>query len=411
MTTESDAVLATIVDNWGGGGYAGATPKIQSTADIAVDRWAALDAVIVLHDTLDELHPRVNDKFVNKEYTMDIRVTSIVSEDQLKLLVEETEYLLNNTAITGFTSVYVTRKNRGSSDRGRKVYRNDVTILFKAQMSSSAIAPAASATTDMVTTGAIKSQADNKGFYTGVGDDLRIYHDGTNSYVLNTTNDLILKSTGDDVKIDSADDFQVESASIFQDITGAYVLRDADDTNANLFVFDTSARTAAIGTAADPIVVSINTYDVNAALMLGAANAAWLSCGLDSWQPQAKFIADVYGDINNVDDTDGDIHYTLNQPCNKGSLKLYVAGTAVHLTDADANNFITNTYVYGLAAGSTKDVLDLDGTDKSTVERHEDTFTAVDCSGYESIRIRLTADVLNGGALEIVAVAVKCYYA
>ena len=147
MTTESDAVLATIVDNWGGGGYGGATPKIQSTADISVDRWAALDAVIVLHDTLDELHDPINDKFVDKIYTMDIRVTSITSEDQLKLLVEETEYLLNNTAVTGFTSCRVSRKWRGSSDRGRKVYRNDITITLKVNMSSSPIAPSGGVTT------------------------------------------------------------------------------------------------------------------------------------------------------------------------------------------------------------------------------------------------------------------------
>lgn len=141
MTTESDAVLATIVDNWGGGGYGGATPKIQSTADISVDRWAALDAVIVLHDTLDERHPPLNDKYVDKEFTIDIRVTSITSEDQLKLLVEEVEYLLNNTAITGFTSCRIIRKWRGSSDRKRKVYRNDITIELWTRVSSSAIAP------------------------------------------------------------------------------------------------------------------------------------------------------------------------------------------------------------------------------------------------------------------------------
>ena len=87
MTTESDAVLATIVDNWGNGGYGGATPVIQSTSDISVDRWASLDAVIVLHDTLDEYHRQVNDTYADKTYTLVVRVTSITSEDQLKLLV------------------------------------------------------------------------------------------------------------------------------------------------------------------------------------------------------------------------------------------------------------------------------------------------------------------------------------
>ena len=40
----------------------------------------------------------------------------------------------------------------------------------------------------------------------GVGGDLKLYHDGTNSYVDNNNGDLFVQSTGDDVQIKAADD-------------------------------------------------------------------------------------------------------------------------------------------------------------------------------------------------------------
>jgi len=47
---------------------------------------------------------------------------------------------------------------------------------------------------------------DNHIIKLGTGRDLEIYHDGTNSNVINATNDLILQSTGDDVVIKGNDD-------------------------------------------------------------------------------------------------------------------------------------------------------------------------------------------------------------
>ena len=47
----------------------------------------------------------------------------------------------------------------------------------------------------------------------GAGDDLQIYHDGTDSFIDNSTNDLILRSTGDDVIIRAADDVIIQTAS------------------------------------------------------------------------------------------------------------------------------------------------------------------------------------------------------
>ena len=40
----------------------------------------------------------------------------------------------------------------------------------------------------------------------GTGNDLELYHDATDSYIVNATNDLWIKSTGDDLRLDAADD-------------------------------------------------------------------------------------------------------------------------------------------------------------------------------------------------------------
>ena len=45
----------------------------------------------------------------------------------------------------------------------------------------------------------------------GAGSDLSIYHDGTDSYVDNSTGDLILRSTGDDVIIRATDDVIIQN--------------------------------------------------------------------------------------------------------------------------------------------------------------------------------------------------------
>ena len=47
----------------------------------------------------------------------------------------------------------------------------------------------------------------------GTGDDLQIYHDGTDSFIDNSAADLILRSTGDDVIIRAADDVIIQTQS------------------------------------------------------------------------------------------------------------------------------------------------------------------------------------------------------
>ncbi len=48
--------------------------------------------------------------------------------------------------------------------------------------------------------------ADNKKFISGDGNDLEVYHNGSNSYMINTTGDLQINSQGDDLLLQAADD-------------------------------------------------------------------------------------------------------------------------------------------------------------------------------------------------------------
>ena len=355
MTTESDAVLATIVDNWGGGGYGGALPKIQSTADITVDRWAALDSVTVLHDTLDERHPPVNDKFVNKLYTMDIRVTSITSEDQLKLLVEETEYLLNNTAITGFTSVRITRKNRGSSDRGRKVYRNDITIEFWARVSSSAIAPDGGTFAGPTTLSSL------------------VFSDG------GSTVDIIR----DEDNMSSDDAAALVTQQSIKKYVDDVILSDLDVTITGAYLEDL--------------------------LMFGSANAAWQPCVFEGSNTADKFYPNG-GYISNRDNTDGQMRFILPLPTNKGSLKLYISGSQVDIFDADAANKIDTVTIYGILETGISQ-LDQNTDDITAQDSREDPFAAVDCSGYNGVILWVAAVVADANALDISGISLRCYYA
>ena len=71
---------------------------------------------------------------------------------------------------------------------------------------------------------------------------------------------------------------------------------------------------------------------------------------------------------------------------------------------------MTNTYVIGYTDTGIA-VLDNDATDKNTVDLHEDTFAAVDCSGHHAVKVMLKNVCTNASDLNIQFVTVRCYYA
>lgn len=145
-------------------------------------------------------------------------------------------------------------------------------------------------------------------------------------------------------------------------------------------------------------------------IALESANATWINCPLEMWRPTDAFNMDSLGRVLNTGTTNGQVFYGVPLPTTRGGKKLHIKGTRVSLSDADVNNYITNTYIRGFTSASYTDV-DTDPTDKKTIERHEDTSMNVDCSTYHIIKITLDTIVGNAGQLDIQFVTVWYYYA
>ncbi len=95
---------------------------------------------------------------------------------------------------------------------------------------------------------AIHNPQDNAGWYTGAGDDLRMYHDGTYSYLLNTTGSLYIRNDSRDIIFGG---YGYGFQDMYFTARGIIYIRDQDDGNADLVKIDSGARTFKVGTNSD----------------------------------------------------------------------------------------------------------------------------------------------------------------
>jgi len=134
--TVADTVYDVINDNWGGGGYGGAAPSIDNTeSDVTTDSVKA--------DVIEVRHYTVNDTYTNRGYFIDIFISSTTSAAQLKLIVDEVEYLLRNTAMTDLQFVNVT-KDYSVTKWMQAKHAVILKVELVSLMSSGAITPASS---------------------------------------------------------------------------------------------------------------------------------------------------------------------------------------------------------------------------------------------------------------------------
>lgn len=98
------------------------------------------------------------------------------------------------------------------------------------------------------------SLPDNINLYIGTGNDITIYHNGTNSFINNATGNL---------------EFNSPTNLVF-DTAGGFIVRDQSDSDAELFRITTSTRIVNIGNASDTVTASIygnvNQYGVSSKL-------------------------------------------------------------------------------------------------------------------------------------------------
>jgi hypothetical protein len=145
--TVADTIYDNINDNWGNGGYAGDTPKKYSTEATKSIDWTSADVIIVNHWNVRERPKPVNDTYTDRTYFVEVYIQSKTSAAQLKLLVDEVEYLLRNETMTSLEFVNNT-KDYSATDKSEGRHACNMTVEVISRMASGAITPAASSTGD-----------------------------------------------------------------------------------------------------------------------------------------------------------------------------------------------------------------------------------------------------------------------
>ena len=146
-------------------------------------------------------------------------------------------------------------------------------------------------------------------------------------------------------------------------------------------------------------------------LMFGSAIAAWVPMAFEmvASGDSTRFAISGFH-ISNLTADDDNLLFCSTMPMLKGSLKLYVSGLRLAISDADATNFVTLTLIRAMDyAGDL--ALANDGSNRTAAGEYDKLFTAVDVSAYETVRALIYCETADANALDISSVSMRCYYA
>lgn len=154
------------------------------------------------------------------------------------------------------------------------------------------------------------------------------------------------------------------------------------------------------------------TTTFNAFNAIGSANAQYKPCILSLESAVGKVTTN-FGTFENVDGTDINLTYMIPLEPLKGTLHLHVDGLKISLTDADANNYITDIRLRGTtnADPPVDSALVTGGTDYNTIDVFTTAITDTDLSSYVHYILRVDCVVDTAAALNIAGIWIKYYYA
>jgi len=97
---------------------------------------------------------------------------------------------------------------------------------------------------------------------------------------------------------------------------------------------------------------TITVANLNYLLRYGAANKSWQPCIFLIEDQVGKAVYSAGNDIANVDGTDMRLIFELPIPTVLNSLKLYCTDFRIDISDADVNNYLTQTEICGIVYDS-----------------------------------------------------------
>ena len=408
MATLGASMVTLLTDNWAG---AGAAPTFGFLIDFQKELEDVEEQVLVRLPIHEDVTP-INDNLSNFKFTMQLRIKTTVSEARLKVLTDETIRIINTYAITGITRQFA-KRGENTSDRKRQVFSYDVWASLEEHASTAGTSYSSPGAGDVV----FPADVDITGDLTVLGGTVLIDNDSV-SPTLTVHTDGGGKKAG--LVLDAIDDVYfdfkasgVRKAEIFWDVgNNRFVVMNS----ANAVMYNVGGGLATFGgdltiTGASPSITGTNIADL---LMFGSANAAWIPVAFDGWSTQ-------HPDVGNpghrtLDAANPTWQFVLGRPTAKGSLKLYINGVRIVVTDADGAAYVDQTRVMGSTDAAFTSVY-TDGTnaDSAAVWESGSGFgawgAATDMSSYGAVRVYLNIVSAGLGRLDISSIQLSCYYA
>jgi len=151
--------------------------------------------------------------------------------------------------------------------------------------------------------------------------------------------------------------------------------------------------------------------DNKKALMLGSGNKAWVPC---AFHIEGHAMGEVEGrSANVITHTVSTGLYTtywqLLLPPERGGKSLRISGIRIGIYDADEDNYISGYAISGINYGSGTE-LKSNTVEGTSAQRAEDTFTAVDASGYDTLNIYISGTMIAAFLVDVNFVLLQCYY-
>jgi hypothetical protein len=381
-TALSIALKSCIEDNWSAV-TGGTEPTVYGTEHMT---WPSEDEWIRIMGWTFDMggFVRRNETYVGywEEITFEVSTKNHADlESRLDEMTNELKSIITPTNLTGYHTVDIVRRTRAVKDEVLPEWKEQMTVRATILSTDSAATPG-STTASTLTVDTLTVNTSIAGSPTAAL--------GATTVAGNIT----VTGTVDGV------DIAAEPARISTEI----------DTD----IATHTAIEAAHGMEHDDLTdTTITGAYLEDLLMFGSGNAAYVPCALEGTDrdPSTEWEHSVTGIIENKFAA-GTQYYTFvcPMPTNKGSLKLYVAGTTLSVAVADATDYSTAVTVYG-CTGATNDSLDSDATNRTAAGDHVNTFTAVDASGYALVKVRVAVVGAAADEFQFNGVSLKCYYA
>jgi hypothetical protein len=153
---------------------------------------------------------------------------------------------------------------------------------------------------------------------------------------------------------------------------------------------------------------------LEAALMIGAANYAWVPLIYE--ESDANSGRSYYGAISNPGTSACSWTYKLPLPTNRGGKKLYVSDLKLTVEAANGTNYVDGVYLYCVDADGDETTVYTGAADNRSAKGEynysgsTDVFGTYDLSSYVSVTVMVLTVVANANALKVGALNLKCYY-